>query len=114
MLAQRARRGRNLPNIPFCVYSVLMTYEQLVDLLQNRMRMSHVYQPVMLMTLLQQGGRCSTTEIARSILAHGLRREQLAQQPERPAFARRDVQGATASLRGLHASPPSVPSCSML
>ncbi len=70
MLAQRARRGRNLPNIPFCVYSVLMTYEQLVDFLQNRMRMSHVYQPVMLMTLLQQGGRCSITEIARSILAH--------------------------------------------
>jgi diadenosine tetraphosphate (Ap4A) HIT family hydrolase len=47
-----------------------MAYEQLVDFLQNRMRMSHVYQPVMLMTLLQQGGRCSTTEIARSILAH--------------------------------------------
>jgi ATP adenylyltransferase len=47
-----------------------MTYEQLVDFLQNRMRMSHVYQPVMLMTLLQQGGKCSTTEIARSILAH--------------------------------------------
>ena len=47
-----------------------MTYEQLVDFLQNRMRMSHVYQPVMLMTLLRQGGRCSTTEIARSILAH--------------------------------------------
>ena len=47
-----------------------MNYEQLVDFLQNRMKMSHVYQPVMLMTLLQQGGRCSTTEIARSILAH--------------------------------------------
>jgi ATP adenylyltransferase len=47
-----------------------MTYEQLADFVQNRMRMSHVYQPLMLMTLLQQGGRGSTTEIARSILTH--------------------------------------------
>jgi diadenosine tetraphosphate (Ap4A) HIT family hydrolase len=47
-----------------------MTYEQLLDFVQNRMRMSHVYQPVMLMTLLQGGGRSSTKEIARSILAH--------------------------------------------
>src|SRR5919107_322287 len=47
-----------------------MTYEQLVDFVQNRMRMSHVYQPVMLMTLLRAGGRSSTMEIARSILAH--------------------------------------------
>ncbi len=47
-----------------------MTYEQLKDFIQNRMRMSHVYQPVMLMTLLRGGGRSSTGEIARSILAH--------------------------------------------
>jgi ATP adenylyltransferase len=52
------------------LYSVRMTYEQLVDFLQSRMRMSHVYQPVMLMALLRRGGRCSTGEIARSILAH--------------------------------------------
>ena len=32
--------------------------------------MSHVYQPVMLMTLLRNGDRCATTEIALSILAH--------------------------------------------
>jgi len=47
-----------------------MTYEQLVAFIQNRMRMSHVYQPVMLVALLQGGGRCSTTEIARAILTH--------------------------------------------
>ena len=47
-----------------------MTYERLADFVQNRMRMSHVYQPVTLMTLLRQSGRCSTTQIARSILAH--------------------------------------------
>lgn len=47
-----------------------MTYEQFVDFVQNRMRMSHVYQPVMLLALLRGGGRSSTTDIARSILAH--------------------------------------------
>src|SRR4051812_39112915 len=47
-----------------------MTYEQLVDFVQNRMRMSHVYQPVILMTMLQGGGTSSTGKIARSILAH--------------------------------------------
>jgi len=55
----------------FCLpYGEGMSYEQLVDFAQNRMRMSHVYQPVMLMTLLQDGGRSSTKEIARPILAH--------------------------------------------
>ncbi len=47
-----------------------MTYDQLVDFVQNRMRMSHVYQPVMLAALLTHGGKCSTKEIARAILAH--------------------------------------------
>jgi ATP adenylyltransferase len=47
-----------------------MTYERLADLVQNRMRMSHVYQPMMLLALLRGGGWRSTTEIARSILAH--------------------------------------------
>jgi diadenosine tetraphosphate (Ap4A) HIT family hydrolase/5-methylcytosine-specific restriction endonuclease McrA len=47
-----------------------MTYQQLANFVKNRMKMSHVYQPVMLMTLLRAGGASSTKEIARSILAH--------------------------------------------
>ena len=47
-----------------------MSYEQLVDFVQYRMRISHVYQPVMMLALLRGGGRASTTEIARSILEH--------------------------------------------
>jgi diadenosine tetraphosphate (Ap4A) HIT family hydrolase len=47
-----------------------MTYEQLLDFVQNRMRMSHVYQPVMLMTLFRGGGSSSISKIARSILTH--------------------------------------------
>ena len=32
-------------------------YNELKDFIQNRMRMSHVYQPVMLTALLKQNGR---------------------------------------------------------
>ena len=34
-----------------------MTYEELKDFLQVRMRMSHVYQPLMIRELLTVGGR---------------------------------------------------------
>ena len=47
-----------------------MTYERLADFVHNRMRMSHGYQPVMLLALLRGGGRSSTGEIARSILLY--------------------------------------------
>src|SRR5262250_2242186 len=47
-----------------------MNYRDCEDFIQNRMRMSHVYQPVMLMTLLEGGGKASTTAIAKAILDH--------------------------------------------
>ena len=34
------------------------------------MRMSHIYQPVMLMELLKNGGRCHQEQIATAILKH--------------------------------------------
>ena len=37
-----------------------MSYQDCEDFIQNRMRMSHVYQPVMLMTLLEGDGKAST------------------------------------------------------
>lgn len=45
-----------------------MTYRELKDFIQNRMRMSHIYQPVMLMTLLNKEGECHQREIAQSLL----------------------------------------------
>jgi ATP adenylyltransferase len=42
---------------------------RLFNFIQNQMRMSHVYQPLMLMTLLENGGSCSDTEIAKNLLA---------------------------------------------
>lgn len=47
-----------------------MTYEQLLDFIRRHMRMSHVYQPVMIQALLRHGGRCSIREIAQQILRH--------------------------------------------
>jgi len=47
-----------------------MTFATLSNFIQKRMRMSHIYQPVMLMTLLQKRGRGTSSEIAKAILAH--------------------------------------------
>jgi ATP adenylyltransferase len=45
-----------------------MTYPELLDFVRTRMRMSHVYQPVMLQTLLRNGGRGSIRQVAQEIL----------------------------------------------
>ena len=42
----------------------------LKEFLEDRMRMSHIYQPVMIKTLLQNGGQADRREIARSILSY--------------------------------------------
>jgi ATP adenylyltransferase len=47
-----------------------MQYEELAQFIKKRMLMSHVYQPVMLMTLLKSQGVCSTKEIAMAILPY--------------------------------------------
>ena len=47
-----------------------MNFENLARFIINEMRMSHIYQPVMLMTLLSNGGHCDETEIAKDILGH--------------------------------------------
>jgi ATP adenylyltransferase len=45
-------------------------YEQLSEFLARKMRMSHIYQPVMLEVLLAKGGSASIREIATAFLAH--------------------------------------------
>ena len=46
-----------------------MKYLELYDFIKNRMRMSHIYQPVMIMTLLKNKGKCSAEKIARMLLS---------------------------------------------
>ena len=43
-------------------------FEKLKDFIIKDMSMSHIYQPVMLMTLLKNKGKASVKEIAQSIL----------------------------------------------
>ena len=45
-------------------------FKQLGDFIRDRMRMSHIYQPVMLRELLRNGGATSITNIAKALLAH--------------------------------------------
>ena len=46
-----------------------MTYTHLADFIDNGMRMSHIYQPVMLIALLEHGGKLKDSEIAKALLA---------------------------------------------
>jgi len=45
-------------------------FKTLTDFITQQMRMSHVYQPVMLMTLLRSGGEADETAIARNLVFH--------------------------------------------
>ena len=46
-----------------------MTYKDLADFIDKTMRMSHIYQPAMIIELLSRGGRLSDKEIAKALLA---------------------------------------------
>lgn len=46
-----------------------MKYFELVEFIEKKMRMSHIYQPVMLMELLDHGGICKDSEIVRALLS---------------------------------------------
>ena len=47
-----------------------VTFDKLSDFLLNKMRTSHIYQPVMLSQLLENEGRATVTDIASAILRH--------------------------------------------
>src|SRR5262245_53309063 len=49
--------------------AVASSFEHLRDFIRSRMRMSHIYQPVMIKELLQNGGRASIRTIAAAFLA---------------------------------------------
>jgi diadenosine tetraphosphate (Ap4A) HIT family hydrolase len=50
--------------------SVKLTFQQLETYIREQMRMSHVYQPVMLQLLLERGGVASTEDIAKALLSY--------------------------------------------
>ena len=50
--------------------SANLTFQQLETYIRDQMRMSHVYQPVMLRVLLEKGGTASTEDIAKALLSY--------------------------------------------
>jgi diadenosine tetraphosphate (Ap4A) HIT family hydrolase/5-methylcytosine-specific restriction endonuclease McrA len=46
-----------------------MTYAELVDFLQHKMSMSHVYQPVLIKALIESGGSATVRQLAQRFLA---------------------------------------------
>jgi hypothetical protein len=49
-------------------YRSTMPFEDLIQFIERDMRMSHVYQPVMLRALLDRSGRASVEDVARALL----------------------------------------------
>jgi hypothetical protein len=49
------------------------TYQRLRETIAERMRMSHIYQPLMLMELLGRSSRAPAQDVARRILGNGWR-----------------------------------------
>lgn len=47
-----------------------MKYKELLDFIEHKMRMQHIYQPAMLATLLKNDGQSTQREIAKSILPY--------------------------------------------
>ena len=47
-----------------------MTYDELKHFIENQMRMSQIYQPLMLMELIESGGISSRESIAKRLLEH--------------------------------------------
>ena len=50
--------------------SMSKRFNELSNFISKNMRMSHIYQPVMLIELLRRGGKASANEIAKAILLH--------------------------------------------
>jgi ATP adenylyltransferase len=72
-----------------------MRFEELLKFVEHDMRMSHVYQPVMLRELLTRGGRASREEIAQALLNED--RSQLEYYSE----ITRDMVGRVLTNRGI-------------
>src|SRR6516165_10047668 len=80
-----------------------MHFHDLKHFIASVMKMSHVYQPVMLMTLIEKGGRASVRDIACSILAHDESQieyyEQITKNMPGPVLRNRGVVGQIGQRR---------------
>ena len=52
-----------------CYASLAMDSDDLCDFIANRMRMSHIYQPLLIKSLIESNGMATTRQLARSFLS---------------------------------------------
>jgi ATP adenylyltransferase len=83
-------------------------FEDLSDFILNQMRMSHIYQPAMLVELLQNGGRASVNEVAKALLSRDISQIEYYEQITKNMVGRvltqnrgiTDREGNTYSIKG--------------
>jgi ATP adenylyltransferase len=46
-----------------------VTFQELIDFIENKMSMSHIYQPLLIKTLVEAGGSATLRQMALSFLA---------------------------------------------
>ena len=63
-----AFQGRELSTFNIVTGSEVLTFEELVDFIEHRMRWSHIYQPLLIRTLVDAGGTATLRPVAMSFL----------------------------------------------
>ena len=66
--ADLALQGRELSIFNIVTGSAVLTFEELVDFIEHRMRMSHIYQPLLIRTLVDAGGTATLRQVAMAFL----------------------------------------------
>lgn len=51
----------------------MLTFEELIDFIEHRMRMSHIYQPLLIRTLVDAGGTATLRQVAMWRSSTGMR-----------------------------------------
>ena len=64
-----------------------MTFEQLVEFLEHRMSMSHVYQPVLIRALIEAGGAATVRQLSQVFLAEDESQLQFYERRIRPSWS---------------------------
>jgi len=62
--ADPAFQGRESSIFNIVTGSAVLTFEELVDFIEHRMRMSHIYQPLLIRTLVDAGGMATLRQVA--------------------------------------------------
>ena len=87
-------------------YSSHVTFDELIDFIRNRMRMSHIYQPLLIRLLVEAGGQSTLRQLAKEFSAFDeaqvlLYESRLKKMPV-PVLKRHEVLSKTGNLISLN------------